>query len=125
MKKLIILLSIFFIAGCEFYDVYFFQVKSKKEKCEETLCMDSLCYHWSDFLQRCGTEPALARDSVRKVKMDSMFVFSKSDIIKQKQELELMKENLKKIDSLSILINRIIRENEKKIDSIWMKQKIN
>jgi hypothetical protein len=72
MKAFILTISILFFVGCESINETFGQ-KTAKEKCDETPCTDSLCLHWNDLLQRCGTETAFVKELTRKkVEIDSL-----------------------------------------------------
>ena len=117
MKVFIIAISILFFVGCESIDKIFSQ-KNAKEKCEKTPCTDSVCLHWNDSLQRCGTDSALVKELIRKRKSDSLLILSKDSITIQRQQLEQIKKDLETIDCLNREIHYLIRENKKRTDRI-------
>lgn len=121
MRLFVLLLSFLFFIGCEYIGKSIekiFVEKNEKEKCEKTLCTDSICLHWNDSLQRCGSDSALVKELNRKRKSDSLLILSKDSITVQKHQLEQMKKDLKAIDCLNQEIHYLIKENKKRTNRI-------
>lgn len=123
MKAFILVISILFFMGCESVQNSFSQ-KSAKEKCEETPCTDSLCLHWSDSLQRCGTESALMKEQDRK-KSEIVYMFKAIEDSAEIKQLESINKYLEKKNSLMKEILNKLKENKENTDSIYYQIRIN
>ena len=123
MKVFIIAISILFFVGCESIENKFGQ-KSAKEKCEETPCTDSLCLHWDDSLQRCGTESALIKEKIR-MKREIAYIFNTIEDSTEIKQLESINKYLELKDSLTNEVLKKLKENKEKTDSIYFQMRMN
>lgn len=120
MKPILYILTLFLFVGCDFIDNNFTPTKTLKEKCEETPCTDSLCLHWDDVIQRCGTYSALTKERLRK-KKDLEDIFAYYTDSTQIQHLKEIQEQIKISDSTyHEIINQLKKNN---LDSIYFQTK--
>ena len=126
MKKILLMLIVLVIMGCDTFNKTFGQSDLKK-KCNETLCTDSLCLHWDVQLERCGTSSALINERLRKkIEEDSLLQMLKDGVVNQERikQLRQIESDFKTIDSLSQNILRLINENRKRVDNICQKSRV-
>ena len=122
---LIFVIVFVFILGYNFFDVI--EKKIERIHCEATPCTDSLCLHWNDSLNRCGTAEALFREiqlkrnEKEKQVNDSLHnlllaAIKKEDSLITQYTLytNRVEEQIKAID----IYSKILRKNEM-LDSIF------
>lgn len=63
--KIFIAIAVILILFVAFHSFNNIEKRFEKIHCEATPCTDSLCLHWNDSLQRCGTADALFNEAQR------------------------------------------------------------